>query len=114
MAGVQRGGEDVELAEEAAGKGNADQREQEEGKQRGRAGAAQGEAAVVVDGAQGLVVAADLGDDGEGADVHGGVGGGVEAGGGDAVARDSGEGDQQVSGVGDGGVGEHALDVRSA
>ena len=58
-----------------------------------------------------LVVAADLGDDGEGADVHGGVGGGVEAGGGDAVEREGGEGDEQVAGVGDAGVGEHALDV---
>ena len=58
-----------------------------------------------------LVVAGDLGDDGEGADVHGGVGGGVEAGGGDAVGGEGGEGDEQVAGVGDGGVGEHALDV---
>ena len=40
VAGVDGGGEDVELAEEAAGEGNADQREQEEGEQRGEHGAA--------------------------------------------------------------------------
>ncbi len=59
------------------------------------------EAGVVVDGAGALVVAADLGDDGEGADVHGGVGGGVEAGRSDAIVREGGEGDQQIAGVGD-------------
>jgi hypothetical protein len=86
VAGLDGGGEDVELAEEAAGEGDADEREQEEGEQRGEDGAAQGEAGEVVDVCGGFVVAGDLGDDGEGSDVHGGVGGGVEAGGGDAVA----------------------------
>ena len=58
-----------------------------------------------------LVVAGELGDDGEGSDVHGGVGCGVEAGGGDAAAGQGGEGGEEVAGVGDGGVSEHALDV---
>ncbi len=35
VAGVDGGGEDVELAEEAAGEGDSDQREQEEGEKRG-------------------------------------------------------------------------------
>ena len=42
VAAVDGGGEDVELAEEAAGEGNADQREQEEGQQRGQARARAG------------------------------------------------------------------------
>ncbi len=70
------GGEDIELAEEAAGEGDSDEGEKEEGEQGGEVGALAGEAGVVVDGAGALVVAADLGEDGEGADVHGGVGGG--------------------------------------
>ena len=111
MTGLQRGGEDVELAEEAAGEGNPDQREQEEGQQRGEHGTAQCEALVVGDGAQRLLVSADLGDDGEGADVHGGVGCGIEAGSGDAILREGREGHQQVACMGDAGVGEQALDM---
>ena len=87
VAGVDGGGEDVELAEEAAGEGDADQREQEEGEQGGEHGALRARPVKSSMRAGVLVVAGDLGDDGEGADVHGGVGGGVEAGGGDAVAR---------------------------
>ena len=66
-----------------------------------RTGRSEREAGVVVDGACALVVAGDLGDDGEGADLHGGVGGGVEAGGGDAVEGEGREGDEEVAGVGD-------------
>jgi len=111
VAGADGGGEDVELAEEAAGEGNSDEREEEEGHQGGENGSLEGEAGVVGGGAGGLVVAGDLGDDGEGADVHGGVSSGVEAGSGDAVEREGGEGDEEVTGVGDAGVGKHALDV---
>src|SRR5216683_2125030 len=111
VAGVDGGGEDVELAEEASGEGDSDEREEEEGEERGEDGALEGEAGVVVGGAGGLVVAGDLGDDGEGSDVHGGVGGGVEAGRGDAVLGEGGEGHEEVAGVGDAGVGQHALDV---
>ena len=42
VAAVDGGGEDVELAEEAAGEGDSDQREQEEGEQRGEDGALRG------------------------------------------------------------------------
>ena len=92
VAGVQSGGEDVEFAEEAAGEGNADQRQEEEGEEGGEDRALCRQAGEVVDRARGLVVAGELGDDGEGADVHGGVGGGVEAGGGDAIGGEGGEG----------------------
>ena len=80
-------------------------------KQRGEDGALEGEAGEVVEGAELFVEAGELGEDEEGSDVHGGVGGGVEAGGGDGVLLEAGEGDEQVAGVGDGGVGEQALDV---
>ena len=111
VAGVDGGGEDVELAEETAGEGDADEREQEEGKQCGEDRAAQGEAGKVPGGAGGLIVAGDLRNDSECADVHGGIGGGIEADGGDAVRGECGEGDKYVTGVGNAGVGQHALDI---
>ena len=54
-------------------------------------------------------------DNGERADVHGGVSGGVEHGRGNPrhriLWRGHGEGDEQVAGVRDGRIGEQALDV---
>ena len=73
------GSEGVELAEEAAGEGNADERDEEEDEQAAEQRRAIDEAAEIVDERQVLVVSADQGDDGEDADVHGGVGGGVES-----------------------------------
>src|SRR5260370_10058179 len=85
FAAVDSSREDVELAEEAAGKGDSDQSEKEEAEEGGEVGALLAEAGVIVDGAGALVAAAALGDDSEGAGLHGGVGGGIVAGGGDAV-----------------------------
>src|SRR5438045_6238460 len=95
------GRKDVELTEEAAGKGNSDQRQKEEGQQSGKVGTLLAEAGIVLDGSGALVVAADLRDDGEGANIHSGIRGGVEAGGGDAVERERCERDQQIAGVSD-------------
>ncbi len=108
---MDRCGEDVKLAEEASGEGDADQREEEEGEDRGEDGALEGEAGEVVEGAEFFVEAGELGEDDEGSDVCGGVGGGVEAGGGDGFVLRGGKGDEEVAGVGDGGVGEEALHV---
>ena len=76
-----------------------------------RIGRLHGEALIVVDGSQLLVVSANLGDNGKGANVHRGIGCGVEAGSGDAILREGSESHQQIACVGDAGVGKHALDV---
>src|ERR1019366_10709842 len=70
VAGLERPGKDVELAKEAAGEGNTNERKQKESEQRGEDRAPHGEALVVLDRAQRLVVSANLGNDGEGADAH--------------------------------------------
>src|ERR1700677_1650287 len=77
VAVVDGSGEDVEFAEEAACEGDSDEGEKEESKKGGEVGALAGEASVVVDGTDAFVVAADLGEDREGSNLHGGVGGGV-------------------------------------
>ena len=80
VAGMKCRGEDVELAEESAGERNSDEREQEETEHCCENRSREGEAGVVVYRAEVLVVAGDLGDDGERADIHRSVCRRVEAG----------------------------------
>jgi len=89
-ASVYRGAEGVELAEEAAGEGNANERDEEEDEQAGEEGRAVHEPAVVVDKRKMFVVSADQRDDGEDADVHGGVGGEVNYTGDFVIEREAG------------------------
>ena len=107
----QGGLEDIEFAEEPAGEGNADQREQEDREHcRGeRLLAAQ--AGEVVDILIPFRLPGDVGHGGERPDVHQRVGGQVEHGGGGARFAARGERHQHVTRVRDGAVGQHALDV---
>src|ERR1700722_394569 len=101
--------EGIELAEEAAGEGNSDERDEEEDEQAAEKRRSIYEAAVVVDEGEMFFVSGDEGDDGEDADVHGGVGGDVKGCGGDAgfaepvLISEAGEGSEQIAGVRDGG-----------
>src|SRR5260370_41154891 len=70
--------EDVELAEEASGDGQAEQREQEEGENGGGDGLALAEAGVIIEAEVLFTGAAELGDDGEGAEFHEGVANQIE------------------------------------
>ncbi len=119
---VDGGFEDVELAEEAGGDGQAEEREQEERENGGDDGLAFAEAGEVVELEVLFAGAAELGNDGEGADFYEGIAqqikedGGVGGAGADVIVfgrqiGDGGEGDQDVAGVGDRAIGQHALDV---
>src|ERR1019366_6503459 len=108
---VKGGLEDVELAEEAAGKRDADQREQEDGEQGGGEGLFAAQALEIVDALVALALAGEHGDGGEGSHIHERVPSQVEHGGGGAGLAARGEGHQDVAGVRDGTVGQHALDV---
>ena len=108
---IQGGLEDVELAEEAAGERDADQREQEDGEQGGGERLLAAQALEIVDALEALALAGEHGDGGEGAHIHEGVGRQVEHGGGGAGFAARGERHQDVAGVRDGTVGQHALDV---
>jgi len=110
-ASADGGGEGVELAEEAAGEWNSDERDEEEDDQGAEERRAVDEAFVVGNEGTLVVVAARDGDECEDADVHGGIGCGVKGSGGDPGGAESGKGREEITGVGDGGVGEHALDV---
>src|SRR5260370_31165304 len=61
--------EDVELAEEACGDGQAEQREQEEGEDGGGDGLALAEAGVIIETEVLFAGSTELGDDGEGAEL---------------------------------------------
>ena len=107
--GGQGGFEDVELAEEAGGDGNAQEGEEEEAESGGGDGLALGQAGEIVEFDALFAGAAEMGDDGEGAKLGGGVGEEIEENGGDADFIGGGEGDQDIAGVGDGTVGQDAL-----
>src|ERR1035437_2744441 len=108
---IQRRLEDVELAEEAAGERDADQREQEDGEQGGGQRLFAAQALEIVDALEALALARKHGDGGEGAHIHEGVGREIKHGGGGAGVAVRAERHQDVAGVRDGTVGQHAFDV---
>src|ERR1700730_19296589 len=71
--GVYRGLEDVELAEDAGGDGQAEQREREKAQGGSHDGVAAAKACVVVEREMLLACTAELRNDGEGAELYQGV-----------------------------------------
>ena len=121
QVGVDGGLEDVELAEEACGDGQAEERKQEEAQGCGDDRLATAEAGVVIEREVLFAGTAELADDCEGAEFYEGVAEEIEedCGVSGRSARvgialkigDGSEGDQDVAGMGDRAIGQHALDV---